>query len=64
MNMTKREKDTGLPKHVPGPSRTTLWKQNNRQRYNDYQREYMRKYRAKKRERELSYSATASLALD
>lgn len=33
---------------TPGSQRTKLWRSVNKKKYSDYQREYMRKYRAKK----------------
>lgn len=44
----------GLPTLSKPKSRSQIWKENNRERYNDYQREYMRKYRARRREQEAS----------
>jgi len=40
----------GLPKHISPKSRTQIWKENNRDRYNDYQKQYMRNRRKKGKE--------------
>jgi hypothetical protein len=34
---------------TPGSVRTKLWRSGNKKRYSDYQREYMKKYREKKK---------------
>lgn len=34
---------------TPGSVRTKIWRSGNKKRYSDYQREYMRKYREKKK---------------
>ena len=39
----------GLPTHIAPKSRSSIWKQDNKDRYNDYQRDYMQKRRAKAR---------------
>ncbi len=45
-------KDDGLPKKLDPKSRTQLWREANRDRYNEYQRNYMKTRRAAQKRRD------------
>jgi len=44
---SKKSKDEGLDKVMEGTVRKQEWREKNRDRYNEYQREYMRRRRTK-----------------